>query len=669
MKAICAAAGIILGVSTAGALFGQATNKKKTDEKPDPAPEACATATPTGDVVPVFNPGSAGGAYKRTLVKRNYIEVIYNAHTGKLFWYDYKNNRSGPGTPTVVVIPEQSAFVPVANSHERILVRVCGSHFSSSVTFNPVSTQVPESTLDIRGLTSPSPAAAPAAGGAAPPGGGFLALNDAQINQMLNNLAVAGAGGATVPPTTITPVLNAEATSAVSQYNLYYDAVSRDLNAIMAACPLCAIDTVTAIQAEADTLNGDPSFTAADKTTNQGAFDALFVKTSKLSTEIGNLSSELTAKNFTTAVAQLTTLYSTLVLLDSPSVYGQMPLPAGVPPGTTALVADLNAAVNNKKPQTLKTTLDNLTRAVTTLHDTASSVFKKMNDLHDTSSVSYTNAVTSPTNGIVTVQVSVVDSYVPFNFVANTQPLPTPTPALTVSGGTTSPSQALAFAPTGGTPQQQTGGGPFASPAGAPAATGVPAAGAGAPAGAVTPAGPSAAVPQHVSAQFQIEVHHIANFNLVGGFVVGRISQRTYGFTPNPNAGTSSTGTPLPSSVVTQTQSGDTQFTGLIGMTFYPFGRDFFPGYLGWKRFIPGPLIATSFTSTSTFMVGGDFEFVNGLDIYAGEEWGPVARLNGTYVGAVFPVATGTVPTTQTLKHGVFFGIGFDLATFTAIFK
>ena len=572
------------------------------------------------DPIPV-----AAGNNRRPEVKRNYVEVIYDARSGEIRWYDYASQQRG--STTLARIYNYSLFTPVTYSKERILVRVCGVKFNSTVTINPTSTAIPENTLDIRGVTGATTAAAP---GGQSPGGGPPAPT----------AVAAGAPG----PAPLSPDAVEKIAQQAASYFVTYRALERSIAAI--GCPnpanmaQCAVNTVPRLQQEAAVLGA--SLERPDYE-NQAVFNALFIQTQKLVTDLNNLSAALAAANLQSGIVQLNLSFSTLSTSASPAVLAVVDannvsnrqkvdtrLQVYLGPGHEN--DDISQMLANLPPGRLNAEFENLNAQQDLLHSAASVVFTRINDVHDYSRTAVTSVLTPITNGDITVQISVQDNYVPFGF-SNASPSVGAGPSSSpnqLQSGMAKPSQPGATQPQGPSP----------SPSGTPPAGGSP--------------------PQHVDAQVQIEVHHKADFNAVAGFAAVKIRQPSFGLTPS--------GTVF---VPYKSQNQSLSLQPMAGLNWYPGGRDFFPGYLGKRRLIPGLLFGTSFMSSSLFMGGANFELVNGLDLYGGIALGTANRLaNGVTLGVTqFPSASSPVPTVQNLKSGVFFGFGFDLSVFSTIFK
>jgi len=224
---------------------------------------------------------------------------------------------------------------------------------------------------------------------------------------------------------------------------------------------------------------------------------------------------------------------------------------------------------------------------------------------------------------------------------------------------------------------------------------------------AIAPAAAAAttSTPAHSVKTILVEVHRIANFNLAGGIMILRIPNKTYSIqaspTPATPSTTNSTGwagncggatvvvTPAPltsmSSVpysstnpptyacVVQTQQTNWQVAGMVGLTWYPWGRDYFPLHSGFtsyhRNLLPSLLIASSITSLGSAMGAVNWEPIGGIDIFAG-----VGSANRNALPAGLAANTAvtpgyTLPSITLLHAGLALGIAFDIGTIAQLFS
>jgi hypothetical protein len=209
----------------------------------------------------------------------------------------------------------------------------------------------------------------------------------------------------------------------------------------------------------------------------------------------------------------------------------------------------------------------------------------------------------------------------------------------------------------------------------------------------------STSTPAHAVKTILVEVHRVANFNLMGGVMLIHIPTGSYAVQASPTAAvatsTSPTGfngtcggktVPVPTpatppasgqsfnyACIIQTQKTDWQVAGMAGITWFPWGHDYFPRHSGYANFgrnlLPSLLVATSVTSLGNSMGAVNWEPVSGLDFFAGIGSAHRTSLpNGLTVNT--PVAAGTTLSTVTSEHvGLTLGLGFDLNTIITLFS
>ena len=210
-----------------------------------------------------------------------------------------------------------------------------------------------------------------------------------------------------------------------------------------------------------------------------------------------------------------------------------------------------------------------------------------------------------------------------------------------------------------------------------------------------TVAAASTSTPSHAVKTILVEVHRVANFNLVGGTMFIHIPTASYGVQASPTPAavdkTSSTGytgtcagqtSPVPApatgtnppaySCIVQTQQTEWQLAGMAGLVWFPWGHDYFPRHSGYvnlgRNLLPSILLATSVTSLGNSMGGVNWEPVSGLDFYAGLGSAHRTALpDGLTVNTALP--SGATISTFTQEHaGLTVGVGFDLSVITTLF-
>jgi hypothetical protein len=210
-----------------------------------------------------------------------------------------------------------------------------------------------------------------------------------------------------------------------------------------------------------------------------------------------------------------------------------------------------------------------------------------------------------------------------------------------------------------------------------------------------TPPAASTSTPAHSVKTILVEVHRLANFNLMGGVMLIHVPTASYVVQTQPNPSTASTtsptgysGTcggqtvnvPVPSgtttppnySCIVQTQKTEWQVAGMAGLVWYPAGRDYFPRKSGYANFgrnmLPSLLLATSVTSLGNAMGGVNWEPISGVDFYGGiASAHKYALPSGLTVNAAVP--TGYTLNTITQEHaGLALGVGLDLSVLGTLF-
>jgi hypothetical protein len=209
----------------------------------------------------------------------------------------------------------------------------------------------------------------------------------------------------------------------------------------------------------------------------------------------------------------------------------------------------------------------------------------------------------------------------------------------------------------------------------------------------------STSTPAHAVKTILVEVHRLANFNLMGGVMFIHIPTASYAVQASPTAAVASTTSPtgysgtcggqpvqvpapttapaagqsLNYGCILETQKTQWQLAGMAGVVWYPWGHDYFPRRSGFansgRNLLPSLLVATSVTSLGNAMGGVNWEPASGLNFYAGVSSGHKTSLpSGLLVNTA--VASGTTLNTVTTEHvGFTAGLGFDLNTIVTLFS
>lgn len=361
-------------------------------------------------------------------------------------------------------------------------------------------------------------------------------------------------------------------------------------------------------------------------------------------------------------------------------------------------VNDLFTMISGDGDPTSKNPEGSLRGKLETLDNSVGQVFFEMNRRYRESWVEQTDALPPLTsNTIVRIGINVQRNYTPF----------------TLSGGVTIGSGSPASAaPSSSAP------GATSSPASAAAAKATPAAGAAASAGGSTATSPPSTSGNN-DVTVLMEIHRLANFNLVGGAMAIHVPSisitsvpeyANYGTPTTVTSGTGSTATTTyyysasgtcnggttPTVVATTnntsgvtpppalyycygiSQKAPLQPAAMAGIAWFPFGgRDYFSREKGapWraKNWVPSLLVASAVTSLGSAFIGPNFEPINGLDVFGGYASAHQSSLpQGVSAQTVYQAgSTGSPPTLNTathLKGGFSFGVGFDLSVFLQIF-
>jgi hypothetical protein len=156
-------------------------------------------------------------------------------------------------------------------------------------------------------------------------------------------------------------------------------------------------------------------------------------------------------------------------------------------------------------------------------------------------------------------------------------------------------------------------------------------------------------------------------FTGVCGGVQGTIATNTYDAPP-----TTQPSIPAYSCIV-QTGESHWQLAGMVGLTWYPFGRDYFPRHNGYsnygRNYIPSLMLATSVTSLGTALGAINFEPVTGINFFAGIASAKTNVLSAGYLTTTVIPGTYTLPGTTQLGYGFAAGIGLDFGVFGQLFS
>lgn len=637
--------------------------------------------TKVDDLYPDYNPPQKASDPKNPALpngrpfvnmswQKDYLIITYDAKTGHLFWHDYATGKTG--ATGNVQITKNSAFAPITYTKEKIIVRVCGARFGGSVTATPSTAAIPEGAPDVRGLAGNPAPAAPAA--PAPPAAGHafaIALQEIAESPTENKSN----------PTYVAAL--------AAGYDLEYQEIELPLNRFGGGN---TIDSVDALKQRADILVKHPIFGAIDKNSNVALFNDIYLQTQALATDVSSFQSSVASANFNSqGLAQLGTDFKALQDTynsyvqpfdtaitkarkevdaaktklanakpkDKPAAQreeqlAEQTLDSAQQDKVNALsaltvefgkyntnVADVATVIANENPSTVLPKVESLAKKQEDLHRSLSELFSNVNKLHADSDIVITTVVTPvTTNSLITISISVNDGYTPLGFGA---------PAAVGGNTPGAPQQAQKQGNQGATPS------------------------------------PTMAASTTPNAIVQIEVHRVANFNVVGGILVSLIPNRAFSL-ESFGSGMSAT------SFAFRSQNDPVQLAALAGIAWYPGGRDMYPvggdhpWNGGWhsvstrtwrQRWTPAVLFGTSVSSLGTVFIGPDFEPVTGLDTFFGLTVGKHTSLSPNIIpcpstavatcatAGATPVSGSSAPTRQGISLGFSVGFGFDANIFS----
>jgi hypothetical protein len=628
--------------------------------------------------------------------QKSYVVITYNAVTHKTYWSDYPHGKTG--AQSQAILSGQSAFTPILYSRERILVRVCGLHFGGSVTTTPTSLSLVDNGFDIRNAAvSPQPQGAigPPVNPGAPPPAALPGYSDlapqaiayyreyAFLQSQLNLMSISAShdGGLSIAD----ELRNLDAALAVQTNSPDSKTGVTQFNQLLAKVQQAVIDVgglqtnLTNIETNiGKTLVADYAALAASiqNEQSQDAIDLAAVNTSTV-----ELQKAVTAADIAKAKADIATAPSIVAKAKARQVARQQDL---TQLGAAGFTVESIAA--NATPKSLLDSLSATRVGNPPLYATLGHIFQQINALHDNSDVSYISVITPLVgNGVESIDISVQDSYQPLT-LASLSIYGTP-PTVTQSNTSSSPNpsgmvQAQMSKPGKGGGSSGAAASPTTTTApGAPspattAGSNTQTAGNAAPSNSQT-TGPNGALPD---SSIRIEVHRIANFNVLAGFAIAHIPVRAY----SPiTVSTAVTGGPAVGTYIVTTQNDSWQTYGIAGIAWYVGGRDMYPmstnprdqtGVVGTTRYAwlkhPSIVGASSITSLGTGFFGPALEPKPGISIMALGVWGATTKLAPGLTActnlatcpssAATPYPFTTAPTVSSHTWGLSFGVTLD---------
>jgi len=585
--------------------------------------------------------------------QRGYNVLQYNAQSGKLVWFGLRHGQTAGGA--------NAPFQPQVYTNDLIMVEVCGLKFDTQVNVAFGSITIPEKVADIRGGTTTSATAE---------------TNTADALQAVGT-AVNSAMAATAPPNSPVTAISANAlvTPGFASSNSYtmagvkitaedyvravtaYKAEAQSTSALVYTLQTAATDV--SANANQLALRIQVAASDTDSSSNTGSFDIYKAEALQFATKLAALDSQITQAALGARAAQLAASYNSLAgdlitiqnLLATDLPTGSAPNceliatpTAPSPPASVAAYrqqegcflkafvdqvgsrvtisgSDIRGAVT---PNQLYQDLAALHVQLAGINATMTKAFGELNDWYEKSNVVYTDNVTpSSTNLNIRVGINATEMYVPF----------------TLNYSATAPTAQ---------PQPPTG---------------------------------------HFEALLEIEVQRRVHFNLEGGFFAIRVPTKSFSFpassVPTPAAmmsfmpcgGTASVTVPSSAPTyycATVTQSSSWQVAGLAGVTWIPWGRNYYPkpGRLKHPKNygeMIGLTIGTSVTSLGSGFAGLSVEPVNGISFFGGIASAHSTSASFGLGGGIY--TTSSPPTITSTKFGPALGMGFDVAVFSQIFK
>jgi hypothetical protein len=179
-------------------------------------------------------------------------------------------------------------------------------------------------------------------------------------------------------------------------------------------------------------------------------------------------------------------------------------------------------------------------------------------------------------------------------------------------------------------------------------------------------------VAQNPPQPFDFELHLVWRANIVSGVLFSSIGNVDYAVRSRPKIvngqPVTANGEPVLESFVTESGRQVPAPHYFLGLNFYPWYQDSYPGLpFRWRNAV-GVLGGVALDKPSNFFAGINVEPVVGIDVAVGGHFGRQTVLQDGFTNGA-PVDTGAAPPTrERLQPGVFLMIGFDLKIFRTIF-
>jgi hypothetical protein len=590
----------------------------------------------------------------------DYITFVYDAATGNTYWHDTTGLKSLPALPSVLAggspdvrlfsISRTATFAPVVFTRQKANMLFCNMHFGDSYAVQTVTNNVVEATADIRnGSATPASTIAPSP-----------TLDSTTSAGASNSAAVAP--GIQGTPSVISlaglPIFNAlkgdgstyeqhTLVASSTQVAQSIDAYLRGTRAIKHQIDMFTevrdiATSVTAIDTEIRTIyqpGAEYHFYS-----NQPLFVEESVKVQHVISQLNTLSTDLTSASFLPRAITLASNYATIqTIATSISDRIAYDLLCPAPAATTKpdIFKDIDHCAPHEAAELSRFLADvdtelayfragGATATSQLIADKPALLAKKISDLQGS-----LESLHSSTETLFTE----MNDWYSKSSVQDVKALPSLQSNATI--------QLSLSVKRNFTPFQF--GTPLALSAGAT---------------------PVSSPFQPIVNSLLLEVHRKVYFNVIGGILAFHIPSNTYAFQHCKDSTGAAGYCPYLSS------SSKFQVQGVVGVVWYPWGRDYFPfgtsqsvGVSGWQRLKPGFVMGTSITSLGNAFGGVNIEPTNGVDFYFGGANGTSTSLApGTTTSSFF--ADDKYLPTQTTQHvGFAFGVGLDYTVFCSIFK
>jgi hypothetical protein len=359
-------------------------------------------------------------------------------------------------------------------------------------------------------------------------------------------------------------------------------------------------------------------------------------------------------------------------------------------PEVTSVDSMVKPAVISQCAKTLATKVNALEKAPTVLSSAIKHMADKLNDDYVHSKVNIVIPVPNvSSNSLQLFSLTVTDNYKPLVWTE-----PTEANDKSQNGGSTCPSTCPSSCPSQTCPSALSASKPSPAASPAPGTSQTPAVGlqvtAIKPGAAATLSSSPVQVSEQVdgtgnvaiTASFIVPFHRIVNFAAAGGFLTAMIPSNTFTaqtfpesvVTTTTTTATSLTGsttistTTVPTTSTTtfafQSQKQPYQIAGILGVIWYPFGRDSFavskkarffdePATYTYSRhtlaqkLAPGILVATAVNTTGTFVVAPEWDIAPGVSLFGG-----LALANKTSLSQNVVLCNATGISISTVQYG-----------------